>query len=391
MLDNLPDELLRVIIGNLEDNNIHGFLEMEIQTILDLKQINRFLKSFIENLQGLWTIIPENKESLIVIKRKRTEDIDRICRKKVPVTTIEWLMKNNLFLSLPNIKSLIIYNRIDIIKAGFFYKEFLDVLFNRFYIDDTKYNEIFSITETINPVIIAAKFKRLEIIKLLLELNNHGNPFRNMIPSLLDIAIKYSNKSLISYIILNFFDNIKSILPSRLMSIFHRINKSEDIFFYLLQTNKIEINNKLLIGSIKKGYYDLFIYCFNNESYNGYSQDLIVKSIDNNSIKILNYILECTNISICPYIFSDTIFSKNKNNKDFIENIIDHHLNLIPKNYPLIQMSIDMQINNERIVSLITKDYVFNKENIIQSINTNFQLAKVMVNHYNADNADNEI
>tara|TARA_Y100000817_G_scaffold301149_1_gene280859 strand:- start:1028 stop:1564 length:537 start_codon:yes stop_codon:yes gene_type:complete len=173
------------------------------------------------------------------------------------------------------------------------------------------------------------------------------------------------------------------------MSIFHRINKSEDIFFYLLQTNKIEINNKLLIGSIKKGYYDLFIYCFNNESYNGYSQDLIVKSIDNNSIKILNYILECTNISICPYIFSDTIFSKNKNNKDFIENIIDHHLNLIPKNYPLIQMSIDMQINNERIVSLITKDYVFNKENIIQSINTNFQLAKVMVNHYNADNADN--
>ena len=52
-------------------------------------------------------------------------------------------------------------------------------------------------------------------------------------------------------------------------------------------------------------------------------------------------------------------------------------------------MSIDMQINNERIVSLITKDYVFNKENIIQSINTNFQLAKVMVNHYNADNADN--
>ena len=187
------------------------------------------------------------------------KEMDIVCKKNTSVQSYEWLMKNNLFLSLPNIKSLIIYNRIDIIKAGFFYKEFLDVLFNRFYIDDTKYNEIFSITETINPVIIAAKFKRLEIIKLLLELNNHGNPFRNMIPSLLDIAIKYSNKSLISYIILNFFDNIKSILPSRLMSIFHRINKSEDIFFYLLQTNKIEINNKLLIGSIKK---DTMIYSY---------------------------------------------------------------------------------------------------------------------------------
>ena len=222
MIDQFPDDIIRYIIKHLENNHIEGvaiFFEMDFQQILILKKINRYFNQIISQLQNSWLLIPnkylsnnvnindshnllQNTSHLINIKKERSEKLDSLCKKKTSLSTFTWLMDNNIFFSLSNIKTLIMNGRIDVIKKGFYYKEFLDLIFNRFYIDPTKSNEIFSITENINPIVVAIEYNQLNIVKLLLESSSHGNPFLNMIPSLLDLSIKYINKTILSYLII---------------------------------------------------------------------------------------------------------------------------------------------------------------------------------------------
>ena len=145
MLDLVPNDILFNIIKKLESNDtiyyneeIFTFYEIGVITILNLKRINKYFYSFINSLRGSWKKIPtkgfiENKidEKSLSISKKRSSEIDILCKKKTSVKTFKWLMENNIFFSLGNIKNLIIYNRIDVIKCGFFYKEVLDILFNR--------------------------------------------------------------------------------------------------------------------------------------------------------------------------------------------------------------------------------------------------------------------
>ena len=226
MLDLVPNDILFNIIKKLESNDtiyyneeIFTFYEIGVITILNLKRINKYFYSFINSLRGSWKKIPtkgfiENKidEKSLSISKKRSSEIDILCKKKTSVKTFKWLMENNIFFSLGNIKNLIIYNRIDVIKCGFFYKEVLDILFNRFYIDNTKHNEIFSISENINPITVASEYGRLNIIQLLLEVSTHGNPFLYYIPSILDLSIKYNYKSILSYVLINHYSKVKNII-----------------------------------------------------------------------------------------------------------------------------------------------------------------------------------
>ena len=146
MLDQLPPEILLNIIHKLDNNNTEEtfqFLELKICTLLELKKVNRTFYSVIDTLKGSWIIIPDKNISdkineskcdevihrtkeLITIKKRRNMDIDNLCKKRTSIKTFRWLMDNNIFFSLTNIKTLIVNGRIDVIRLGFFYKEFLD-------------------------------------------------------------------------------------------------------------------------------------------------------------------------------------------------------------------------------------------------------------------------
>lgn len=403
MLDKLPLEITLNIIKNLESSNNNDsdniFYKMDFEEILLLKQINKYFFNIINNLSNSWIPIPEkslginlkikssdklfeNTETKIKIKKERSEKLELFCKKKTSIKTFKWLFDNNINLSLHNIKTLIINNRIDVIKKGFFYKDFLDLMFNKFYIDNTTNNDIFSIKENMNPIIIAAEYNRLDIIKLLLESSSHGNPFINMIPSLVSISIKYTNKSLFSYLINKFPDKVSRELENSISLIILRFQKSEDIIFHLLQNKRIEINRRIISASISKNYFDLFVYCFNNyknEVINN-NQDYIIKSIEVNSVKILNYLLD-NNSNINKHIFSSILFKKKKNDKLFIENIIKNHLYLIPNEKSFIRLSVNCGVDIKLLKILIENGYYFNEEDIIDSINNkNIELAKIMIN-----------
>lgn len=400
----LPEEILVNIIKSLEYNEYdlkeNIFFQMDFNEILRLKIINRQFRDIISSFENSWVLIPiknncdlktphynkllKDTSTIIKIKKERSERLEELCKKNTSTETFKWLIKNNIFFSLSNIKTLIINNRIDVIKCCFFYKDFLDLLFNRFYIDNTKNTDIFMITENMNPIIIAAEYNRLDIIKLLLECSNHGNPFLNVLPSLLDISIKYTNKQLLSYLINQFPDKIENELETSITSILFRFQKSEDIMFHLLQNKRIEITRKIIIGSISKNYYDLFVYCYNNyknEVINN-NQDYIIKCVEVNSTKILNFLLD-NGSNINPSIFSNVIFKKRKNDKSFIENIIKNHQRLVSKEKPLIRLSIDTGIENDLLIMLINQGYTYNEEDIINSINNkNIELSKHMINNY---------
>ena len=146
MLDQLPPEILLNIIHKLDNNNTEEtfqFLELKICTLLELKKVNRNFYSVIDTLKESWIIIPDKNISdtineskcdeviqrtkeLITIKKRRNMDIDNLCKKRTSIKTFRWLMDNNIFFSLTNIKTLIVNDRIDVIRLGFFYKEFLD-------------------------------------------------------------------------------------------------------------------------------------------------------------------------------------------------------------------------------------------------------------------------
>lgn len=404
MFDIFPEEMIINIIKNIEDNNHHLeeniFFQMDFNQVLLLKRVNRRFRDIISSLENSWLLIPdkhiskiktgqcnkllEDTSNIITIKKERSKKLDELCKKNTSTGTFKWLMKNNIFFSLSNIKNLIINNRIDVIKSGFFYKEFLDLLFNRFYIDNTKNTDIFTITENMNPIIIAAEYNRLEIVKLLLECSNHGNPFLNMIPSLLDISIKYTNKTLLSYLINKYPNKIQKDIELVATTILFRFQKSEDIMFHLLQNKQIEITRKTIIGAISKNYYDFFVHCYNNykNEVKNNNQDYIIKCVEVNSINILNFLLS-NGSNINKTIFSNVFFKKKKNDKSFIENIIKNHQCLISKEKPLIRLSIENGIENELLIMLINNGYTYNEEDIINSINNkNIELSKHMINNF---------
>ena len=87
--------------------------------------------------------------------------------------------------------------------------------------------------------------------------------------------------------------------------------------------------------------------------------------------------------NINPSIFSQVLFKKKKNDKYFIENIIKNHQRLIPKEKPLIRLSIENGIENDLLILLINNGYTYNEEDIINSINNkNIELSKHLINNF---------
>lgn len=362
MINNLPTEILTKIIYN------NNFTPIEL---LKLKSLSLF-RDIIGDFRGLYKdySIPEEEN----IK------MNDVCLSNISPDTIQWLYDNNYCFSLGNIKNMINNNRYDIIERGIEYDYFKKILYNRFYLFSTNDMINIDITDHQNPIMIAGVYNRIEILDLLIK-NNHEN--KTGIPmmeiSLLDISIKYDNKELLSYLIINYYDKIKEILPSKMKYIINRINNCEDILFYLITSKKLKPTHKMLDYCILKKYNDFFKYIYPKVELK--HNTLLMKScIGNDNIEIFNHLFNDSSMS-CE-IFTDLLLD-HKCSVNFIENIFQNHSKLLDRKKRIIKYLIESNSNSGLIIKLINHGFLYDYTEIKMTVeNENTEILRSMMNHF---------
>ena len=394
MIDTLPEDIINLIFNNLEENNPCkydmgkvSFLTMDINFILSLKGVNNFFKRYIEEKEDMWIKI--NKDSYIqsyprhsAILDSRSSQINDLCLKNTPSHVFRWLMDNNVVLSLKNIQNLIIKNRVDVIRNGFHYEEFLKTIFNKFHLATS--NDIFGMSQNTSPMLTAVKNDRVEIVKLLLESSSYGNPFIDQIESIFIETIKYIHRGTLSYLIVNHYDRLRETINRKFSTLIMRFNNIEDILFYIVVNGKANVTRDTMKSLISKNYIELFQHCYTKYGYDEFknNSDLLGKCIEYNCFVLFDYLMT-KNSYIHPSEFSALFLSKRKHNIVFVNMILDKYLNLIPLKEKLIKMCIREKIDDKRISHLILQGYHYDEKDIIEVLNVkNIRLAKTMINSY---------
>jgi len=343
MFHTLPNEIINTI-----------FLENQFKPIdlINVMCVNHTLKSIVNEYTNLYNINYQ-------ISDDDDKNMSLLCSKKKPLSIFQWLLKNNYQFSLGNIKNIIKYNRIDVIKEGLNYENFKKIIYNRFYIYSTHdfiTENMNNIKEYENPLIIAGLYNRITIIKLILNYQTKKYDFPRQQVTLLDIAIKYSHKNLINYLIYNHYDALKHIINSKINHIISRVNNCEDLLFYLILNNKITITHKLLNSCIIADYNELFNYLYSKVHYKN-QLFLLKSSIDNNNVKIFDTLINDNSLS--SENFTNILLSRSNYKKEFILNIINNYRFMIDKEKRFINLCIDTEINDEIIIELIHLEYFY--------------------------------
>ena len=338
MFSILPTDIIDTIITNLNYHPVE---------LLELRNVNKIFREKIDQV----TNSPNYK-----FNDHTNKKLDELLMKKVTLKSIEWLFSNNVEFKLNHVRTMIINNRIDIIKKGFFYSDFLKLIFNRFYLseEDLSENVLYAAYESNNPIIVAAKYNRVEIVRLLIEQSTVGNPYSKVINGILNIAVRYNHKNLFCYLVTYQYESIKILLKGSQSKIIHRIDNCEDIFFYMILNKKIDIDINILLGCITKNYKDLFFYCYKILEIKDRLK-LITKAIEVENIELFNYIMSDYNVS--DNFFTETLFKKRKFSKDFLQNIINRYLMKVTLDSDLIEICIDNDIDDNTIIKLIHINY----------------------------------
>lgn len=393
MFSTLPNEIIHYIIkinAGLNDG-YHQYMDVDVREVLKLRNVNTNFRELIDNIDNLWDFKNNMKGLPIVyynrIYREKTllwndyhyksrlsidEQVTDICKKNTSKESIEWLFKNNIFLSLKNLKNLINYNRIDSIKMALHYEKNREIIFNRFHFGEItdKHDDILSNKETLHPLIIAGNKGRVEIVDLLL--NSKPEYFHKEIPNLLDISIKYNHEKLLTYLVINHYDKICNVLKNKVPAIINRVDNCQGLLFYLMNGGKITVSQKLLIGCISKSYTDLFRFCYDKFNYHGVNdEDLIKQCLHYNDIDILNYLIIDNKCKVCPIKFSSYFLKKRTYTGKFISNIVNHHKEYLKKESQIcniIHLSIKYEINDLLVKDLIFNDYHYTNEHIKMAI-----------------------
>ena len=69
-------------------------------------------------------------------------------------------------------------------------------------------------------MITAIRYDRVEIVKLLLESSSYGNPYIDQIDSIFLETIKYIHRGILSYLIVNHYERLKSLLDRKFQHYF---------------------------------------------------------------------------------------------------------------------------------------------------------------------------
>lgn len=382
MFDLLPTEVTENIL------NFYDYKDDPL-SFYELRYVNKQFKNYVLSKTRIFPHIPFKYDKTSRISRKMND----FCCKKTSLETFEWLMKNKISFHLYHIRNLIMKNRLDVLRLGTKYLEFLDVLFNRFYMND--FNDLFTYSESTSPLIIAGTYGKLDIIRLLLDCSSYGNPYLNGIGALFELSVKHYHKHVLSYLIDNHYEKIKDKLNIKIFSIIQGFNNIDDILFYLVMSKKIIINDRFLTCLITKNIYnDLFFYCFlNNKNNNDNNnndiiidkKNLLCHTIIYNNYDIFNFLL-CENrynieSNYLSHLIVDNICLKTS--EEFIINLLNNHNNKIKRDIPLISICLQKNINDDFIIDLINNGFYYSYDEIeIVVKKKNLRLLKILVDSF---------
>ena len=423
MFHQLPNEILLTILDHCDMNPIE---------LYKLRMIN----------QNFYSIITSFKDYPFPETYLKGKIFHNLSKQKISVKSFDWFLKNNVQFTIPQINHFVKHNRIDLIKRGFHYKQFLDTLFNRFYINYEDEN-LFTVTTSQNPIIIAAIHNRIDMIDLLLESSIHGNLFRTNITSLLDIGIKYNHKNVIKYLVVNQFQYINkhNDFQTKANKLIHRVTDCEDLIFYCIETKKLILTDNIIMGIISMKYVDLFKYACDKVGTIMWAANRIEKyvkqAVQEESLDILDFLLidrnygnirenvfkeywrektfyrnkECSVLSsysnlISSYkgeilsvgrksikkkevftnMFTDFIQSKKTYSNKFISHLVQNYLPKISKSFHIIHLCIQMEFDNETILQLIDSEFTFGLMEMRAALDKeNIELLKYLTIHYQKD------
>ena len=213
-----------------------------------------------------------------------------------------------------------------------------------------------------------------------------------MIPSLLDISVKYDYKDILNYVITSHYTKIESIIQSKIPSIIHRVSNCEDTLFHLFYTKDIEINERILRGLIIMNYKTLYKYCY--ETFRKHEKRVMMYHP-----KLLHTCFECNNIELTEYLISELqsggyseenishviniAFEKyNKYTDEYLYMLINNYGRYFTETSKLLKISIVNNISGTSIQQIITHGFIPDLEDIAQAlIYKNIPLLKVLINN----------
>ena len=355
MLDDLPEEILVMIMNH------------SCQTpkdYMNFKLINQLCLEMVDNLDHLY--INQNKHYV--------EEVYELCRRNTSLKTFDWLFRNDIMFTLNNVKHLIINNRIDVLQHGLKYHHFLELLFNRFYMNVDTQNDIFSIGESLNPLMVAAENNHIFIVKLLLEKNEiSGNPYIRLIPELLEISIKYNHKKLLNYLICNHIERVEKKISDKLLSIIYRIENCEDILFHLVLNIKVKIESKHLQAILTNNYNQLFTYIYHHMGWINssitFKMNLLSGCLSSNNIDGFTFIFDQLKDTISRKEVVKLLFDNKYDNfyngkTEIIYHVVNNYLNYIDKDSLLLSTCIMNDIGETTVIQLVDNGYCFNDEDM---------------------------
>jgi hypothetical protein len=346
MIHQLPDEVLNIIFSKSC---------LYPSDFIKIKGVNKHFRDIINYKKNIFLDKENNYEN----------DINRFCNILTPIETFTWFFENKIRFTLINIKELIISDRCDVFKKGYFDKNFLDIVFNRFHISLDNYCDNFTITECYNPLIIAGTYNRINIIKLLVEQSTTGNPYIKSIPELLKLSIKYNHKRLLNYVLLKHYDSIKDELYSKLINIIYRVGNCEDILFYIINVKGCSVESKHYQGLINKGYNDLLLFLLKkNKLNNNFLKVLLSQSVSVKNVIVFDYLFKQIKDDYSKKEFTNMIFDQNwsEEKDDFLEYIIYNYHNYFEEKSKIIKLSFINDIRDNLIINLINNNYYISNE-----------------------------
>ena len=403
MLNDLPDDLLHIIILKMDNRGkITGKpfpSEFPISYLKSLRDTSKKFRDIINNLKDFWkSENEENKDAIIdlfskpkcynsvYISRSANIQMEDLLNYNISKSTFKWLLDNNVQLSLQNINKIIKNNRIDLLKVGFFYERFLKILFNRFYVDVTEHNNLLSTSnESLNPIIVAGSYQRIEIIDILLKSSTIGNPYIKEVDNLFILSIKKGYKKLLSYIVINHTDSIKDNIQKKINQIISRIDNIEDILFYLLVNGIIKSTEDIIKYSIMKNYNDLVFHLIGKKKIViNQCIDLLDSAIEGNNYVILDYLIKLNDMDVSNIQLSRIFKKKKYIKKEFIENIIKNHINILKDIEDLILICLEINISDETIIKLINNGFTITDDCLQKCLSEKrYYLLEKLVQKYN--------
>lgn len=265
--------------------------------------------------------------------------------------TFKWLFNNGIYLNKNNLNNLIHNKRINIFYECFNYNHIINIIFDKNILNSEEKN-IFDMVNKNNILYNLTKHNYIDLIKKILEFNIQFNPYHSLIDGCFDISIKYNYKDIINYILTNFPNKI--IINNKINKIIKEVVECKDILNYIFDKFVIKTDKDIIINLIKRNYNDIILRLLKNKDYLEYSDEFIFECFKKGNIVIFDNLINQN---------SKLIFLKNENTlnkrpicKNFLINIILHHLNLF-NNTKLLELCLENKLDISYIIILLENNH----------------------------------